>query len=192
MEKTNWRIPPNEIPNQKIIKEEIADIIIIGAGYAGTCATRAATEIQGSHVIVIETQSNENQRIIGSGEVGHINSKWQQKHQVPIVDVDEFTNDWQLRTNNKSDYQLVRTFAEKCGEAFDWYIQPLENDLIRTIYPMMTPASPNMPKSLNGIKSWPGTAKMPIATQNKALKINQQVAKVEKRVNLDRSGSNAY
>lgn len=44
-------------------------------------------------MIVLEQQSEEKQWILGIGEIGHINSKWQAKHGVPVVEVDEFVND---------------------------------------------------------------------------------------------------
>lgn len=49
------------------------DVIVVGAGQAGTCAARGASEIAGIDVIVIEQQSQDKQFILGNGEIGHIN-----------------------------------------------------------------------------------------------------------------------
>lgn len=150
-----------------------ADIVIVGAGHAGTCAARAASEMPGLRIIVLEQQDREHQRILGIGEIGHINSKWQERFHVPKVDVDEFVNDWQIRTNNRSNYRLIRKYAEKCGECFDWFIEPLSEEEIEKIYPMLQNPSPNMPETLNGFHAYPGTAYMTVEIQNAAVKKNQ-------------------
>ena len=176
MTQFSWTRPPEPIPESEITRHERADVVIIGAGHAGTCAARSAAEA-GASVIVLEQQSEEKQWILGIGEIGHINSQWQARHGVPPVDVDEFVNDWQLRTNNRSNVRLIRTYAEKCGACFDWFIEPLTREEQDSIHPTMTPPSPNFPHSLNGLKAWPGTPKMGIALQDKAVKGNQRLAK---------------
>lgn len=176
MAKFSWAIPPKHISEAEITKREQADVVIIGAGHAGTCAARSAAE-NGASVLVLEQQSEEKQWILGIGEIGHINSQWQSRHGLPPVNVDEFVNDWQLRTNNRSNVRLIRTYAEKCGECFDWFIEPLTQEEQDGIHPALTPPSPNFPHSLNGLKAWPGTPKMGITLQNKAVKGNQQLAK---------------
>ena len=176
MTQFSWTQPPDPIPEKSIARQEQADMVIIGAGHAGTCAARAAAEA-GASVIVLEQQSEEKQWILGIGEIGHINSQWQARHGVPPVDVDEFVNDWQLRTNNRSNVRLIRTYAQQCGECFDWFLAPLSQEEWDSIHPMLTPPSPNFPKSLNGLRAWPGTPNMGAALQNKAVKGNQQLAR---------------
>ena len=171
-----WMEAPEKIPEEKITTRKEADIVIIGAGHAGTCAARAVAEA-GASVIVIEQQSDEKQWILGMGEIGHINSKWQEAHGVPKVDIDEFLDDWQLRTGNRSNYRLIRKYAENCGACFDWFIEPLTQDEKDSIHPMLTPPSPNFPKQLNGLKAWPGSANMGVKLQDKAIKAAQQIAK---------------
>lgn len=159
------------------IREVIdADVVIIGAGQAGTCAARAASEVENVRTVVIEQQEREHQFILGVGEVGHINSRWQAEQGVPRVDIDEFVNDWQLRTNNRSNYRLIRKYAEKCGECFDWFIEPLTEDERKKIYPRIKNPSPNMPVTLNGFHAYPGTAMMGVAGQNTAIRKNQKLA----------------
>lgn len=172
----SWAEPPAKIPEAEITGRERADVVIVGAGHAGTCAARAAAEA-GASVIVLEQQPEESQWILGVGEIGHINSRWQARHGVPPVDVDEFVNDWQLRTNNRSDVRLVRTYAERCGDCFDWFLAPLSQEEQDGIHPMLTPPSPNFPKSLNGLRAWPGTPRMGAALQDKAVKGNQRLAR---------------
>lgn len=158
-------------------QEELeTDVIVVGAGQAGTCAARGASEIERVDVVVIEQQSKDKQFILGNGEIGHINSKWLKKQRFPKIDIDEFVNDWQLRTNNRSNYKLIRIFAEKCGDCFDWFIEPLSKEQKASIYPLLKNPSNHLPEMLNYIHAYPGTAKMPVSVQNEALKLNQEEA----------------
>ena len=45
------RRPP--IPEEKIKHRYAADVVIVGAGHAGTCAARAASEVPETSVIVL-------------------------------------------------------------------------------------------------------------------------------------------
>lgn len=176
MTRFQWAEAPAPIPEDQIAQVERADVVIIGAGHAGTCAARGAAEA-GASVLVLEQQSEEKQWILGVGEIGHINSRWQALHGVSRVNIDEFVNDWQLRTNNRSNVRLVRTYAQQCGDCFDWFIEPLSQEERDGIHPMLTPPSPNFPQSLNGLRAWSGTPRMGVELQNKAVKGNQQIAK---------------
>lgn len=176
MTQFTWTQPPESISAERIAAWEQADVVVIGAGHAGTCAARGAAEA-GASVIVLEQQAEETQWILGIGEIGHINSQWQRAHGVEPVDVDTFVNDWQLRTNNRSNVRLIRTYAEQCGDCFDWFIQPLSQEERDGIHPMLTPPSPHFPETLNGLRAWPGTPNMGAALQNKAVKENQRLAK---------------
>lgn len=171
-----WMKKPDSVWENQIAETIEADVVIIGAGQAGTCAARAASERPGVRVIVIEQQERERQFILGVGEIGHINSRWQASQGVASVDVDEFVNDWQLRTNNRSNYRLIRKFAENCGSCFDWFIEPLSEQERAAIYPRIKKPSPNMPETLNGIHAYPGTAMMGVNGQNQAIKKNQLLA----------------
>ena len=106
-----------EIDASQIKKTLDTDVLIIGAGHAGTAAGRGAIEATpGTKVLIAEQQEKEKQYILGVGEIGHINSEWQKKRGVRPVDVDEFVNDWQLRNNNRTNYRLIRTYADNCGK----------------------------------------------------------------------------
>lgn len=172
----SWAKAPKKIDESLIQTEYEADLVIIGAGHAGTCAARAATE-EGASVIVLEQQEEKTQRILGIGEIGHINSKWQASHNIPKVDIDTFVNDWQLRTNNRSNVKLIKKYAEECGACFDWFIEPLTKEEVAQIRPGLTPPSPHMPKSLNGIHAWSGTPYMGMLLMIKTVKENQRIAK---------------
>ena len=173
--KETWAVKPENISPDQVLEVYHADVIIIGAGHAGTCAARAAAEA-GASVIVLEQQEREKQWVLGIGEIGHINSQWQKEHGIAEVDVDTFVNDWQLRTGNRSLFPLIKTYALHCGEAFDWFIEPLSKEEKESIHPVLTPASPNMPETLNGFHAWPGTPNMGMELQRKAVQKNHQLA----------------
>ena len=170
-----WMDPPAPVPEDLIVEEYETDIAVVGAGHAGTCAARAAAEA-GAGVIVIEQQGERDQWVLGIGEMGYMNSAWQREHGVPPVDVDTFVSDWQLRTNNRSNYRLIRTYAENCGDCFDWFISLLSPEEREQIHPMMTPLSDHMPKTQNGIRAWSGTPNMGMKLMRKAVKENQRAA----------------
>ncbi|MDD6460681.1 MAG: FAD-dependent oxidoreductase, partial [Absicoccus porci] len=76
MPKFEWALPPAPILEDAIVHQQEADIVIIGAGHAGTCAARAAAEA-GASVLVVEQQKDASQWILGIGELGYMNSQWQ-------------------------------------------------------------------------------------------------------------------
>lgn len=171
----DWKEKPEIISDNQIRETVDTDIVVIGAGHAGTSAARAASEA-GAEVAVVEQQNGEKQWVLGMGEIGHINSRWQEHHGVPKVDIDEFVEDWQKRTNNRSNYRLIRKYAEHCGETFDWFIEPLSREEQESFSPMFTPQSPNFPATLNGFHAYSGTPNMGVALQTKAVKGNQEIA----------------
>lgn len=176
MPKFEWALPPAPIPKEKIVQEQEADVIILGAGHAGTCAARSAAEA-GASVIVVEQQKDVSQWILGIGEWGYMNSQWQKEQGVPEVDIDTFVKDWQLRTNNRSNVALIRRYAQHCGSTFDWLIEPLSEAERRSIHPMMTPPSKHMPYVQDHIHSWTGTPHFSMDLMRKVMKENQQIAK---------------
>ena len=56
------------IPEEKIKHRYAADVVIVGAGHAGTCAARAASEVPETSVIVLEQQDVDDIRFFGGGE----------------------------------------------------------------------------------------------------------------------------
>ena len=80
-----WAIKPQTISPDAVSETYDSDIVIIGAGHAGTCAARAAAEA-GVSVIVLEQQERETQWVLGIGEIGHINSRWQKEHGIAAGD----------------------------------------------------------------------------------------------------------
>ncbi|MEE8716691.1 MAG: FAD-binding protein [Coriobacteriales bacterium] len=158
-EASGWRIAPADPDDDDVIETYDCDVLVIGLGQAGSCALRAAAEA-GARVAAFEAAEKGNRVIMGGGQVGHINSQFLAERGVPKVDVVEFMNDWQVRSNNRSNPGLVMNYAKNCGACFDWLFDQLTDDdkksmQIRCLTDGMT--GPFM-KELSGIKSWIGTA----------------------------------
>lgn len=64
--KEAWAVRPEKIPSDQIKGIYEADIVVVGAGHAGTCAARAAAEA-GARVIVLEQQEEDRQWVLGIG-----------------------------------------------------------------------------------------------------------------------------
>lgn len=156
MEGKTWRTP-NPTP-ENIAAEYEADVVILGGGQAGTCAAAAATE-KGASVIVIEKKTEKRMGYNGGGQVGQINSNFAKSKGVPEVDVVEFINDWQLRSNNRSNAALISKFAHKSGECFDWIVSRLTDEQRADIQiRQVTPDGQILHSKveLSGIKTWVG------------------------------------
>jgi fumarate reductase flavoprotein subunit len=126
-----WALPPAPIKDSEIFAEYSADVVIVGAGHAGTCAARAAAEA-GASVIVIEQQSDEQQWVLGIG-LGVLNSKLGLERGLPYYEPSELIREWQLRHLNKTNPNLVRQYAQHSGETFDWLLAPMDKTFIDAI-----------------------------------------------------------
>ena len=170
----NWREAPPAIDEQEIRNVYVADIVIVGSGQAGTCAARAAAEA-GAEVIVLERQPQEIQRFEGGGIVGQINSQLALSQGVEEVDIVEFINDWQLRSNNRSNPGLIANFAKHSGETMDWLLEPLSQEVRDEIQIEYHPADPAYIGRASGIRTWVGPAVVGRHLKE-ALKKSQEIA----------------
>ena len=170
----NWREAPEPIPDSEIRNTYIADVVVIGSGQAGTCAARAAAEA-GAKVLVLERQPQEIQRFEGGGIVGQINSQLARSRGVEEVDIADFINDWQLRSNNRSNPALVSNFAKHSGEALDWLLEPLPQEVRDSIQIDYHPSSPEYTGLASGIHTWVGPAVVGRFLKD-ALKLSQEIA----------------
>ena len=91
----SWREKPPAIAEREIGQTYTADVIVVGLGYAGTAALRAAAE-QGASVIGLEILSEKAYHTFGR-DVGHINSRFLKSRGIPPVDELEFFNEWMAR-----------------------------------------------------------------------------------------------
>lgn len=156
-EGSTWRSRPAQVPQELISDTVTADVVIIGAGHAGVCAARAAAE-SGASVAVIERQPEQLHRYMGMGHIGHINSSYQKRFGVPEIDIQEFVNDWQLRSNNRSNAGLIMKFAQNSGKCLDWVLGLLSEGE-RAQITVQDPSRAVAPcVNASGIKTWIGCA----------------------------------
>jgi succinate dehydrogenase/fumarate reductase flavoprotein subunit len=115
-----WRTPPASIADSEVATEDSCDILILGLGNAGAAAGRAAAEA-GAKVYIFHDTTEDALMFRGGGEIANINSRFHARFGVPKVDLVEFVNDWQVRSNNRSDPGLIMNFARHSGDVFDWF-----------------------------------------------------------------------
>ena len=116
-----WLGEEPEIPADQIAETIDTQIVVCGAGHAGTACARKAAEL-GAQVVVVDPQTEENFMVLGN-DVGHLNSSWQTETcGVPRYDETEFMNEYQIYCAGRAQPKLVRDFAYRSGEAFDWFI----------------------------------------------------------------------
>ena len=159
MGKAAWRIPPEPIPEEKILNTCEADVVIVGAGHSGVAEARAWEE-GGLWFRLNETKVEENYWAYGI-DFGHINSEFLRSKGVPPVDEIEFFNDWQLRSGNRSNPRLVMKFVKNCGSCFDWFLEALSEEQKNNVYIRYWPAPRKYSNNICGIKTWIGTATFP-------------------------------
>ena len=178
MEATNWRTPPAPIPESEILETYESDVVVVGAGHSGVAAARACAE-GGLSVRAIETMVEEKYWAYGI-DFGHINSQFLKSNGVPEVDELEFFNDWQLRSGNRSNPRLVMQFIKNCGDCFDWFYDALSPEQKENVQVRFWPPAKKFAGSLNGIRTWVGTATFPEALWNQRGIADAVVANIQR------------
>lgn len=163
----DWKTPPLPVEDRLIVEEHRADVVVVGLGYAGSAALRAAQEA-GVSVIGIESQPEERYTLFGR-DVGHINSRFLRSRGVPRVEPGDLFDEWMHRAGNRANPGLVRQFCDKSGEAFDWYTDMYDLEGLKDVHVAFWPegadkfkaAIPEGANSINGYRFWYGTAEFP-------------------------------
>lgn len=153
----SWREAPAPITEADIAETVDCYVLVVGLGYSGCAAFRAAAE-SGAKVIAVEAQAESDFAILGMGHFGHINSEFLKERGVNPVDPIEFLNSWQLRAANRSNASLCRKFTNTCGEAFDWYIDCLTPEERSSIEIQFFPTDAGYTTFKNGLGTYIGTA----------------------------------
>ncbi len=149
-----WRTAPESVTD--IVQTYDCDVLVIGLGHAGSCALRAAAEA-GAVAYGMDEHSEESWSYTGF-QMGHINSSYLKSKGIPEVDPIEFVNDWQVRSNNRSNPALIMKYAKNCGSTFDWIFNNLNEKDFETFNIMHYKPEGPFKKELSGLKSWVGTA----------------------------------
>ena len=173
---SSWRTPPAELAESDIADTFEADIVIVGAGQAGNCAARAAAEA-GASVLVLEKQDEDVYTVNGS-EVGTINSEFATKRGVPTYEPSDFVRECLLRSMNRANAPLIKTFAENSGAHLDWFMEPLGQDF--QVLTFMNPGPKYNNGECNGMRTFIGTSSFfggADYTLTKAMLVQQDLAK---------------
>lgn len=155
-ETSSWRVAPESVAEDAIVDETVADIVVIGAGHAGTATARSAAEKSGKSVVLLEALEEQYYTIIGN-DIGHLNSQYLKDHGVPEVDPVEFFNDWMMRSQNAANPSLIMQYATRSGEAVDWFLEKVPEELLETMTISYWPRHENMLDEIAGQKFWTGT-----------------------------------
>ncbi|MBE6017341.1 MAG: FAD-dependent oxidoreductase [Lachnospiraceae bacterium] len=162
----SWKDMPEAIPQDEISEVVNTDIVVIGLGYSGTAAFRAAAE-SGARVVALERADEKHYSVWGR-DIGHINSKFLESRGVPKIDPIVFFNEWMHRAANRANPELVMTFAKRSGENFDWLTDMVEDmSAVRVAFweegidNRYSREALKGDFSLNGFHYWYGTAQFP-------------------------------
>lgn len=150
-----WAIPMEPVTEDQIVKTYTADVVILGAGHAGTAAARAAAEA-GAKVLVVEQQQEKRFQVFGA-QYGSINSEFMKKRGAPSADPVEIIADWQRRSLNRANPALVRQFAYNTGSTFDWFVEPLP-EALKDVMTFENPWPRHFEGELGGYHNYVGTA----------------------------------
>ncbi len=155
---SSWRTAPAAVGDSEIVETYDCDVLVIGLGHAGCTALRAASEA-GASVCAMVNQPESSMVFMSGGQVGHINSQFLGGNGVPTVDAVEFVNDWQVRSNNRSNPGLVMNYTNNCGTCFDWLTDCLTSGEKTAITIREWPNSDaRHMTNYSGVKTWVGTA----------------------------------
>ena len=128
---SSWRTAPAPYGDGEIAQEESADVVIVGLGPAGSAAARAAAE-NGASVIALE-KSPEEMYMAWASEFGCVNSSLALSRGLPEIDTLDFRQEWMRRNLNRPNANIVKVYAERSGEAFDWFVEPLDDAFVQSI-----------------------------------------------------------
>lgn len=145
-----------------------ADLVVLGAGHAGLACARRAAEL-GASVVLVEAQTEAQYAPLGF-DIGHINSAWQASHGIPHHDPTAFISGYQLQCAGRAQPDLIRDFARRSGEAFDWFISTLSEEERGQITPICWPMVPDYDCHVGPFTSYPGAAELAGALMRTAMR----------------------
>ncbi len=152
-----------------------ADLVVIGAGHAGLACARRAAEL-GASVLLIEAQPDQQYSAFGF-DIGHINSAWQASKGIPEYDPVEFIRSYQLQCAGRANPDLIRAYAYRSGEAFDWFISTLNEEQRAQIDALNWPMAPDYQYRVGPFTSYPGAAELPGELMRMAMRAGLQAAR---------------
>ena len=130
-------------PITDIAREEEANVIICGCGFAGACAAASAAE-NGAHVIVLEKRDTYG---ANGYSVAAIGDRIHKAHGVEI-DREAFISDMMATAGGyRANEALIRNFVNRSGEAMDWMLDILDGKIAE-------PSLGTTQQTIGGITWW--------------------------------------
>ena len=117
---------PDPVDDAQVAETFDCDVLVIGTGIAGIAAVRAATEA-GASVIAIDKCETYGVR---SSKYGALNSSVHKALGQPELDPARVVNELQKCMGYRGDQQLLMYWGTHSGEDFDWWLEPVEYDLL--------------------------------------------------------------
>ncbi|MDR2348749.1 MAG: FAD-dependent oxidoreductase [Bifidobacteriaceae bacterium] len=110
----DYKAYPGPIPNDQITEILEADVVVVGAGIAGSSAALQASK-NGAHVIVLQKEAGVISNGMGFGAYG----TQMQKDTGQDWDPEEAINRWARESENRSNRKLVHRWVEFSGPILD-------------------------------------------------------------------------
>jgi hypothetical protein len=156
--RSDWLSEPTLVPATEIDEIIEAHIVVVGAGHSGSALTRRAAEL-GAQVATVEAQTEDVFSAFGS-DIGHLNSTWQKSQGLPQFDIVDFMEVCQLLSANRTQPDLLRKYATRSGEMFDWLLEVLSEEQKAALQTCNWPVSQGYQYIKGAMRAYPGTAKM--------------------------------
>lgn len=174
---SSWLGEAPVIAPSDIVETQEVDIVIVGAGHSGSACARRAAEL-GASVAALEIQPEDQFAAFGS-DIGHLNSQWQRQQGIPEVDTTDFMEVCQLLSANRIQPDLLRKYATRSGEMFDWLMEVLSPEQIAATRTCNWPVDPGYTYVKGAMRAYPGTCKMDMQnpTINTTIMLKAQHAK---------------
>ena len=115
-------------PEGQLLETRFADVVVIGAGHAGTAAARAAAE-SGAKVIVLEAQQLAGFSVSDSsgGCYTGINARFLRRRGAGEADLQQLTETVCAKISGYPAQMLTREGLLSCGETLDWLLEPVSS-----------------------------------------------------------------
>ena len=117
----SWLNIPEPITD--VSEEYSADVVVVGAGLAGLAAARAGLE-EGASVIVVEELDTWQGRGLDVGPFNATNQK-EVGFETSEEELNEICLEMTRYAGNRVNQLIMRTWAHRCGEDFDWWFKDL-------------------------------------------------------------------
>jgi succinate dehydrogenase/fumarate reductase flavoprotein subunit len=112
----SWDVAPDPIPDSQIVKTVDADIVIVGAGLAGTSAACRAAQL-GAKVAVIEKMEKPSSR---GGHYAAYQTPAMTAAGLINVPKEDILREWVGMCGNRCNEKLVWQYLDRSTEAFTW------------------------------------------------------------------------